>query len=66
MNRHALLNTLEYVDVTSGAFIPDIMHDILEGVLPLEIKLMLKASVLIVSNSHTSIVVVIINVGICV
>ena len=66
MNRHALLNTLEYADVTSGAFIPDIMHDILEGVLPLEIKLMLKASVLIVSNSHTSIVVVIINVGICV
>lgn len=40
VNRRALLDTLRYFDV-SGALIPDIMHDILEGVLPLELKLML-------------------------
>ena len=42
VNRRALLNTLHYFDVTSGALIPDIMHDILEGALPLQLKLMLK------------------------
>ena len=42
VNRRALLNSLTYFDVTSGALIPDIMHDILEGALPLEVKLMLK------------------------
>ena len=28
--------------MVSGALIPDIMHDVLEGALPLEMKLMLK------------------------
>lgn len=42
VNRRELLSTLSYFDVTSGALIPDIMHDILEGALPLELKLMLK------------------------
>lgn len=42
MNRRALLNTLDFFSVASGALIPDIMHDILEGALPLEVKLMLK------------------------
>ncbi len=42
VNRRALLDTLRYVDVASGILIPDIMHDILEGALPLEVKLMLK------------------------
>ena len=42
VNRQALLNSLTYFDVSSGALIPDIMHDILEGALPLEVKLMLK------------------------
>lgn len=42
VNRRALLDNLLYFDVTSGALIPDIMHDILEGALPLEVKLMLK------------------------
>ena len=42
VNRHALLHTLDYFDVTSGALVPDIMHNVLEGVLPLEIKSMLK------------------------
>ena len=42
VNRRALLNTLEFFSVASGALIPDIMHDVLEGALPLEVKLMLK------------------------
>ena len=39
------LDSLEYFSVASGALVPDIMHDILEGALPYEIKLMLKMSV---------------------
>lgn len=42
VNRRALLNTLDFFSVASGALTPDIMHDVLEGVLPLEVKLMLK------------------------
>ena len=44
VNRRALLHTLTYFSVASGALIliPDIMHDVLEGALPLEVKLMLK------------------------
>ena len=42
VNRQALLNTLDFFCVASGALIPDVMHDILEGALPLEVKLMLK------------------------
>ena len=42
INRHALLNTLQYFSVVSGALLPDIMLDVLEGVLPLKVKLMLK------------------------
>ena len=42
INRHALIDTLQFFDVASGSLIPDIMHDILEGALPLEVKLMLK------------------------
>ena len=42
VNRRALLDSLHYFSVASGALIPDIMHDILEGALPYEIKLMLK------------------------
>lgn len=42
VNRRALLDSLRYFNVTSGALIPDIMHDILEGALPLELKCMLK------------------------
>ena len=40
VNRRALL--LSYFSVASGALIPDIMHDVLEGALPLEVKLMPK------------------------
>lgn len=45
VNRRALVDTLCYFDVTSGALIPDIMHDILEGALPLEVKCLLKVLV---------------------
>ncbi|CAI8047453.1 hypothetical protein GBAR_LOCUS26222 [Geodia barretti] len=46
VNRRALLHTLSYFSVASGALIPDIMHDVLEGALPLEVKLMLKVFVI--------------------
>jgi len=42
VNRRVALDSLKYFSVASGALVPDIMHDILEGVLPLETKLMLK------------------------
>ena len=42
VNRRALLDTVHFFSVSSGALIPDIMHDVLEGALPLEVKLMLK------------------------
>ena len=45
VNRRSILNSLTYFSVASGALIPDIMHDVLEGALPLELKLMLKVSV---------------------
>lgn len=45
VNRRALLSTLKFFGVASGALLPDIMHDVLEGALPLEIKLMLKVCV---------------------
>ena len=41
MNCRADLNELQYFNVCSGALVPDIMHDVLEGALPLEMKLML-------------------------
>ena len=42
VNRRALLTSLRFFDVASGTLIPDIMHDILEGALPLVVKQMLK------------------------
>ena len=52
VNRRSLLNSLEFFDVASGALIPDIMHDILEGALPLEVKLMLKVDSVVPLNIH--------------
>ena len=46
INRRALLSTLNFFGVASGSLVPDIMHDMLEGALPLEVKLMLRVSVL--------------------
>ena len=45
VNRKAALNNLQYFNVASGALVSDIMHDVLEGVLPLETKLMLKVCI---------------------
>ena len=42
VNRRCLQTSLTYFDVTSGTMILDVMHDFLEGVIPLEFKLMLK------------------------
>ena len=39
VNRRALLNTLEFYNVASGSLIPHIMHNVLEGALPMEVKL---------------------------
>lgn len=42
INRNSVLNELAYFHVCSGALVPDVMHDILEGALQYEIKLMLQ------------------------
>ena len=44
------LDSLSNFEVAEGAMIPDIMHDILDGVLPLEMKNMLK--VLIICDDY--------------
>ena len=41
INRNSVLNELSYFNVCSGALLPDIMHDVLEGALQYELKLML-------------------------
>ena len=45
VNTRSLLDSLTFFDVCSGTFVPDIMHDILEGVLPLEVRLMLAVGI---------------------
>ena len=42
INRNSALNELAYFDVCCGSLIPDIMHDILEGALQHEVKLMIQ------------------------
>ena len=42
INNRSHLESLSYFSVAEGAMIPDVMHDVLEGVLPLELKLILK------------------------
>ena len=37
LNRDSVLNTSRYFHVTEG-LVPDVMHDVLEGALPLEVK----------------------------
>ena len=41
INRDSVLNELEYFHVCNGGLLPDIMHDVLEGALQYEVKLML-------------------------
>jgi len=45
INRDSALNQLTYFHVCCGALIPDIMHDILEGALQYEVKLMLQVMI---------------------
>ena len=40
--RNACLNELKYFNVCDGSLIPDIMHDMLDGVLQYEVKLMIQ------------------------
>lgn len=45
INRNSILNELTYFHVCDGSMLPDIMHDVLEGVLQYETKLMLQTFV---------------------
>ena len=45
INRNSALNGLAYFDVCCGSLIPDIMHDILEGALQYEVKLMIQVMI---------------------
>lgn len=47
INRKSILTTLQYFDVCSGALVPDVMHDVLEGVLQYEAKLLLQHCVFV-------------------
>ena len=42
MLSRSVISELKYFDVSSGALIPDVMHDILEGALHYEAKLLLQ------------------------
>ena len=42
INRDSSLNTLAYFHVCNGSLVPDIMHDVLEGALQYEVKLILQ------------------------
>ena len=46
INRDSVLNELTYFHVCSGGLLPDIMHDVLEGSLQYEMKLMLQEFIL--------------------
>ena len=45
INRNSILNELTYFHVCDGSLLPDVMHDILEGSLQYEVKLMLQVMV---------------------
>ena len=45
INRNSILNQLTHFHVCDGSLLPDIMHDLLEGVLQYEAKLMLQTFV---------------------
>lgn len=46
INRKSILSELTYFDMCNGSLIPDLMHDLLEGTLQYEVKLMLKVMIL--------------------
>lgn len=45
INRNSILNQLTYFHVCNGGLLPDIMHDVLEGALQYEVKLLLQAMI---------------------
>ena len=45
INRNSILNQLAYFHVSDGSLVPNIMHDIYEGVLQYETKLLLRTLV---------------------
>ncbi len=49
INQRSPLLELKYFDMCNGALITDIMHDLLEGVLPYEVKNLLRH---LVANDH--------------
>jgi hypothetical protein len=42
VNHRSILLDLQYFDMCSGALLPDVMHDVLEGALQYEVKLLLQ------------------------
>ena len=42
INRDSTVIDLKYFNVCDGALLPDILHDVLEGALPYEVKVMLQ------------------------
>lgn len=42
INRESLLDSLSYFSTCTGSLLPDVMHDLLEGALQYEVKLMLR------------------------
>ena len=42
INRESICNELQYFSAASGALVPDVMHDVLEGVLQYEVMLLLR------------------------
>ena len=50
INSRSKLMSLEYFDLCSGCLVPDILHDVLEGALQYEAKLLLKHCIL--SQKH--------------
>ena len=52
INRDSILNELKYFHVCDGSMVPDVMHDVLEGLLQYEIKLMLQE--LVYTESYVS------------
>ena len=47
INSRSSMDSLQFFKVSRGTLLPDILHDILEGMLPLEVKLMLQVSLIL-------------------
>lgn len=45
INRNSILNQLSYFNVCNGGLLPDLLHDILEGALQYEVKLLMRVMI---------------------